>query len=92
MQSQRTPPHTHLILEPEVRRRRHMQARRQHRELDGEDGQLSLLRLAGVALNADDVAALGLVVQRLEGGQVELGLAVRGRGSGASLHTCPYRV
>ena len=49
-----------------------MQAGRQHHELDWEDGQLSLLGLARVALDADNVPTLGFVVNRLEAGQVQL--------------------
>jgi hypothetical protein len=51
-----------------------VQARREQHKLDREDRQLALLALAGEALDADDVAALGLVVQREEA--VLVGVAV----------------
>ena len=50
-----------------------MQAGGQDDELLGEDRQLALFGLAGEALDADYVSALGLIVQRLEPRKIQLG-------------------
>jgi hypothetical protein len=44
-----------------------VQAGCQHHQLDGEDGQLTLLALARVSLNTNDVTTLHVIVQKQEG-------------------------
>ena len=61
-----------LILETEMGRGGHMEAGREDGEGAGEDGQLALLGLSGEPHNADDVASLGFVVDRLELDETQL--------------------
>ena len=49
-----------------------MQAGGQYNELLGKDRQLALFGLAGEALDANDVSALGLIVQCLEPRKIQL--------------------
>mmetsp|Transcript_5062 Transcript_5062/g.10994 ORF Transcript_5062/g.10994 Transcript_5062/m.10994 type:complete len:245 (-) Transcript_5062:534-1268(-) len=63
-----------LILQAKVGGRGHVQAGGQQLELDGEDGELALLGLAGEAHHTHNVTALGLIVHGLEAGQLQVGV------------------